>query len=92
MLVLYSERASSDLSKFNHADRQLTAQKIECLAANFEKLKFTEKITELKGTKYKNIYKFLIARKIRAICRAENEKLVLLILRIGLRKNIYDRC
>jgi mRNA-degrading endonuclease RelE of RelBE toxin-antitoxin system len=92
MLVLYSEQASSDLSKFNHADRQLIAQKIEYLAVNFDKLKFTKKVTELKGTKHKNIYKFLIARKIRVIFKVENEKLVLLILRIGLRKNIYDRC
>jgi mRNA interferase RelE/StbE len=92
MQVLYSEQASKDLAEFNQAERQLIAQKIEYLAKNLDKLKFTKKITELKGTRNKDIYRFVIAKKIRAIFKVENEKLVLLILRIGLRKNIYDRC
>jgi mRNA interferase RelE/StbE len=92
MQVLYSEQVSNDLAEFNQAERQLIAEKIEYLAANFDKLKFTKKAIDLKGTKHNNIYRFIIARKIRAIFKVENEKLVLLILRIGLRKNIYDRC
>ncbi|KAA0257620.1 MULTISPECIES: type II toxin-antitoxin system RelE family toxin [Deferribacter] len=87
--VKYSEIAVKDLKNFNVAERQLIVKKIHYLADNFEELKKTKKITELKGTKYKGQYRFIIARKIRAIFRIENEELILLVLRIGKRKDVY---
>ncbi len=90
MKVKYSDQAVKDLADFNGADRTLIAKKIHYLADNFASLKLSKKIRELKGTKYGGQYRFTIARKIRAIFRVEDDAVVMLILRIGLRKDIYE--
>lgn len=90
MKVRYSDQAVRDLKGFNGADRTLIAKKIHYLADNFEQLKQTKKVRELQGTKYPGQYRYTIARKVRAIFRIEDNAIVMLILRIGLRKNIYD--
>ena len=89
MKIEYSEVAIKDLLGFNKADRILIVKKIEYLAENFEVLKKTKKITELKG-KYKGTYRFVVARKIRVIFQIKNNELIILILRVGKRKDIYD--
>ncbi len=81
--------AVKNLKDFNHAEQQLIAKKLRYFAENFDTLKESKKVTELKGTKYKH-YRFIIARKIRVIFEIRNETLVLLILRIGKRKDIYS--
>lgn len=91
MNVRYADQAVIDLESFNAADRILIAHKIHYLAENFDQLKQTKKVRELKGTRFSGQYRFTIARKIRAIFRVENDSLVLLILRIGKRKNIYAK-
>jgi len=88
--VRYSAQAVRDLKGFNNADRTLIAKKIHYLADNFEQLRQTKKVRELRGTKYNGQFRFTIARRIRAIFRIEEGAIVLLILRVGLRKNIYD--
>ena len=85
----FSERAVKDLKSFDNPDRTLIAKKLLYLAENFDLLKQTEKVKELKGTKYSGQYRFGIARKIRAIFRVINNELVMLVLRVGKRKNIY---
>lgn len=90
MKVRYSDQAVKDLKGFNNADRTLIAKKIHYLADNFEQLKQTKKLRELQGTKYTGQYRYTIARKLRAIFRIEENAIVMLILRVGLRKNIYD--
>ncbi|MEC9491657.1 type II toxin-antitoxin system RelE family toxin [Flexistipes sp.] len=87
--IKYSEFAVKDLKNFNPAERQLIVKKIRYLAENLDELKKTKKITELKGTKYKGQFRFVVARKIRVIFRIENDDLVLLVLRAGKRKDIY---
>lgn len=89
MKLQYSERAVSDLKSFNKPDQQLIVKKLHYLADNFEELRKTKKVTELKGCEYEGQYRFVIARKIRALFRIEDGKLILLILRIGQRKDIY---
>ena len=90
MKVRYSDRAVKDLTGFNAADRTLIVNKIHYLADNFASLKLSKKIRELKGTNYDGQYRYTIARKIRAIFRVEDDAIVMLILRVGLRKNIYE--
>ncbi len=89
MNIRYSEQSVKDLKEFNQAEKILIAKKIVYLAENFESLKLSKKIKELKGTKFEGQYRFVIARKIRAIFRIENEEIILLILRIGKRKDVY---
>ena len=83
-----TDEAIVNLKKFNHAEQQLIAKKLRYLEENFEVLKTSKKVTELKGTDYKH-YRFVIARKIRAIFEIKEDKLILLILKIGKRKNVY---
>jgi len=90
MKIQYADTAVENLKKFNSADRVLIVKKIHYLADNFEVLKTGKKLRELKGTEYKNQYRFTIARKIRAIFRIEDERLILIVLRIGLRKDVYE--
>lgn len=90
MNVRFSEQSVKDLKDFNGAERTLIAKKIEYLSENFELLKTTKKVRELKGTVYDGQYRYTIARKIRALFRIENGELVLLILRVGKRKDIYE--
>jgi len=85
-----SDTAIAGLKKFNHAEQQLIAKKLRYLAQNFDALKSGKKVTELKGTKYKH-YRFVIARRIRAIFEIKDKELVLLVLKIGRRKDVYDK-
>jgi len=87
MKIEYSEIAIKDLLNFNEVDRRLIVKKIEYLAENFEVLKKSKKVTELKGKHQK--YRFVVARKIRVIFQVKDDKLVILILRIGKRKDFY---
>ncbi len=90
MKVTYSNQAVNDLQNFNAADRTLIAKKIHYLAKNFEQLKQSKKVRELKGTRFAGQFRYTIARRIRAIFRIEDDALVMLILRVGRRKNIYS--
>lgn len=89
MKLKYSELSIKNLKSFNQVDRTLIVKKLEYLKDNFTALKSSKKLRELKGTKHENQYRFTIARKIRAILVVENSELILLVLRVGLRKNIY---
>ena len=84
-----TDTAIESLKKFNHAEQQLIAKKLRYLSENFDALKTSKKVTELKGTDYKH-YRFVIARRIRAVFEIDNGKLVLLVLKIGRRKDIYE--
>ena len=90
MNVQYSEKSIKDLKSFSHPDRTLIAQKIHFLAENFELLIDSKKITLLKGSEFQGQYRFVIAKKIRVLFRVENDNIILLVLRIGFRKNIYE--
>ena len=83
-----SDVAIEDLKEFNQAERILIGKKLRYLSENFDELKKTKKVTELKGTSYRH-YRFVIARRIRAIFEIENDELILLVLKIGRRKDIY---
>lgn len=89
MRVKYSDQAVNDLQGFNAADRTLIAKKIHYLTENLEQDNQSKKVRELKGTKFPGQYRYTIARKIRAIFRLEDDAIVLLILRVGRRKDIY---
>ncbi len=84
-----TDTAVKDLKEFNHAEGQLIAKKLRYLSENFELLKQSKKITQLKGTDYKH-FRFVIARRIRAIFEIKDNELILLVLKIGRRKDIYD--
>ncbi|MFP4332557.1 MAG: type II toxin-antitoxin system RelE family toxin [Campylobacterales bacterium] len=90
MNIRYSDQALKDLRDFDKVERVLIAKKVEYLAENFNDLKESKKATELKGAKHSGQYRYIIARKIRALFRIEDGELILLILRVGKRKNIYD--
>ena len=82
-----SEVAEKDLEKFSVDERIFIAEKLKYLAENFEILKKTKKVKKLQG--YDRYYRYVISRKIRAIFEVEGNKLIILILRVGKRKDIY---
>lgn len=84
-----TQTAVKNIQEFNNAEQQLIAKKLLYLEENFDALKSSKKITELKGTGY-NHYRFVIARRIRAIFELQNDQLILLVLKIGRRKDIYE--
>ena len=85
--LLFSEVAKEDLEKFTIDERIFIAEKLKYLAENFEFLKQTKKVRKLKGSS--EFYRFVIARKIRAIFEVKNSELIILILRVGKRKDVY---
>lgn len=89
MNIKYSDKSLKDLKSFAHPDRVLIVKKIHYLADNFELLKNSKKVTELKGSEFDSQYRFVVAKKIRVLFRVEGEDIILLILRVGSRKNIY---
>lgn len=89
MNIKYSEKSLKDLKSFSHPDKILIVKKIHYLANNFEVLKNSKKVTELKGSEFTNQYRFVVAKKIRVLFRVEDEKIILLVLRVGFRKSIY---
>ena len=90
MNVKYSDKSIKDLKGFSHPDRVLIAKKIHYLADNFEVLKDSKKVTHLKGSEFEEQYKFVVAKKIRILFKIEGSNIILLVLRIGFRKNIYE--
>ncbi|PHS58761.1 MAG: plasmid stabilization protein [Sulfurimonas sp.] len=89
MKIRYSDKSVKDLKSFTHPDRILVAKKIEYLSQNFELLKESKKVTQLKGCEFENQYRFVVAKKIRVLFSIENDVLVVLVLRVGFRKDIY---
>ncbi len=90
MRVNYSDKSLKDLKSFTPPDRLLIVKKIEYLCANFELLKESKKVTQLKGTQFSNQYRFVVARKIRVLFRVIDDEIILLVLRVGQRKSIYE--
>ncbi len=89
MTVKYSEKSLKDLKHFDKPDQLLIVKKIHYLAENFDALKASKKVTELKGTAFENQYRFVVARKIRVLFRVVEGEIILLVLRVGMRKDIY---
>lgn len=89
MNIKYSEKSLKDLKSFSHPDRILIVKKIHYLAENFDALKISKKVTELKGSEFENQYRFVVAKKIRVLFRIEEDEIILLVLRVGFRKSIY---
>ena len=89
MNIKYSEKSVKDLKSFSPPERTLIVKKLHYLAENFELLKESKKVRELKGSEFSNQYRFTVARKIRVLFRIENDEIILLVLRVGFRKDIY---
>lgn len=89
MNIKYSEKSVKDLKTFSSPDRILIVKKLHYLADNFEVLKDSKKVRELKGSEFQSQYRFTVARKIRVLFRIEDGNIVLLVLRVGFRKSIY---
>lgn len=82
-----TEIAEKDLKKFPSEEKVLIAKKLKYLAENFNSLQNTKKVRKLQG--YENYYRFVISKKIRAIFEVDGDELLILVLRIGKRKDIY---
>lgn len=89
MILEYSDKSLKDLKGFSQPDRTLIVKKLHYLKDNFDLLRESKKVTALKGCEFDNQYRFVVAKKIRVLFSVKNEKIILLVLRVGLRKSIY---
>ena len=84
--LLFDRKAVKELSKIDKPFQRIIKGKLELLATNPEVLKNDIKI--LRG-KVPNLYRLRVGNY-RVIYRQDNDKLIILIVRIGHRKDIYD--
>ncbi|MCK5058523.1 MAG: type II toxin-antitoxin system RelE/ParE family toxin [Candidatus Aminicenantes bacterium] len=84
--VFFEERAEKELAKIEKPFQRLIVTKIKQLAENFDSLANNLKI--LKG---KNDYYRLRVGNFRVIFYKDDAKIVITIVRIGHRKDIYER-
>jgi mRNA interferase RelE/StbE len=84
--LLFDRKAVKELSKIDKPFQRIIKGKLELLATNPEVLKNDIKI--LRG-KIPNLYRLRVGNY-RIIYRQDNDKLIILIVRIGHRKDIYD--
>lgn len=91
--IEFDINTQKDMAKFDKSIRNFIFDSLETFAQNFsdeyenEFIK-TGKIKHLKGDK-KGFYRFKI-RTYRVIYQKINDKLVIYVIRIGHRKNVYD--
>ena len=90
MKIKYSDKSLKDLKAFPPPDRMLIIKKIHYLCDNYELLKESKKVTPLKDTQFPNQYRFVVARKIRVLFQVVDDEIILLVLRVGQRKSIYE--
>jgi len=84
--LIFDRKAVKELSRIDRPFQRIIKRKLELLASNPEVLKNDIKV--LKG-KIPDLYRLRVG-KYRVVYRQYNDKLIILIVRIGHRKNIYD--
>lgn len=87
MKLEFSEQAFNDLSKFNGKEALKIKRKFDYLVENYDILKNSKNITSL--VNFSNLYRYKISDDIRALFELKDEKITILILKIGYRKEIY---
>ncbi len=88
MILEFSEQSLKDLKKFNKAELTKIENKLDYLAENYEVLKNSKNITAL--VNFSNLYRYKISDNIRAIFEIRDNKISILVLKIGYRKDIYN--
>ena len=83
--LLFLKEAAEEFKKLDKAVQRIIKEKLEILAKNPELLK--NNIKPLKG-KYKGLYRLKVGNY-RVIYRLEKEKITILVIRIGHRRDIY---
>jgi len=83
--LFFLKEAAEEFKKLDKAVQRIIKEKLEILAQNPELLK--NNIKPLKG-KYKGLYRLRVGNY-RVIYRLEKEKITILVIRIGHRKDIY---
>ena len=82
--IVFTKTALKMLKKIDYPLQKLIKMKLTLLQNNFES--FSQNLKPLKGKK--DFYRFRVANY-RVIFEKKNEKLILLIIRIGHRKEVY---
>jgi mRNA interferase RelE/StbE len=84
--VFFEDRAKKELAKIDKPFQRLIVNKINQLAEDFDSLK-----GNLKRLQGKYIYCRLRVGNYRVIFHKDDVKIIIIIIRIGHRKDIYDK-
>ncbi len=84
--VVYEKSAIKDLVGVEKPFRLLIKEKIEILAKDPDRLK--NRIKALKGKEYKGLYRLRVG-DYRVVYQRKDDVLIILIVRIGHRKEVY---
>lgn len=87
MLIEFSKEAECFLDTLNKKDYEKVKNKLLYLSQNYGILKDSKNITSL--VNFSNLYRYKISNNIRAIFQIKDDKITILILKIGYRKDIY---
>lgn len=88
MKLEYTDYALKNLSDFNRTEAIKIRKKLDYLALNYEDLRNGKNITSL--VNFSNLFRYKISNKLRALFEIRDDKITILILKVGYRKNIYD--
>ncbi|MBE3022736.1 type II toxin-antitoxin system RelE family toxin [Campylobacter sp. 7477a] len=87
MKLEISDIAKENLKKFNKKDYTKIKEKLIYLCDNYEIIKDSKNITSL--VNFSNFYRYRISSDIMAVFQIKDDKITILILKIGHRKDIY---
>lgn len=88
MRLEYTEFALKNLSDFSKLEAIKIRKKLDYLAQNYEDLRNGKNVTSL--VNFSNLFRYRISNTFRALFEAKNDKITILMLKIGYRKDIYD--
>lgn len=88
MNLEYTDFALKNLADFNRQEAIKIRKKLDYLAQNYEDLRNGKNITSL--VNFSNLYRYKISNKLRALFEIRDDKITILILKVGFRKDIYN--
>ena len=85
--LLIDEKAVKDLSRIDKSMQKFILDSLEAFVKNYEDIKRTDKVKALKGN-LKGFYRLRL-RSFRVIYKEYTDKLIIYVVRIAHRKEIY---
>lgn len=87
MQIEFSKESELFLYTLNKKDYEKVKNKLLYLCQNYDILKDSKNITSL--VNFSNLYRYKISKDLRAIFKIKDDKITILVLKVGYRKDVY---